>query len=133
MRIILREKEKTNVQFILSIVFFVAIVVLVYFISVSLNSVSAQKNLGRLNAEAALYGQQLTNEIAQNSSLCGQNSSSLNSSALNTACGVTLYCYYSPSCQYIGPQSQNGLSIMCDALRPNRVVATGMCFKIPLS
>jgi hypothetical protein len=25
------------------------------------------------------------------------------------------------------------LSIMCDALRPNRVVATGMCFKIPLS
>ena len=86
MRIILREKEKTNVQFILSIVFFVAIVVLVYFISVSLNSVSAQKNLGRLNAEAALYGQQLTNEIAQNSSLCGQNSSSLNSSALNTAC-----------------------------------------------
>jgi hypothetical protein len=137
MKIVLKKKEKEktkiNFQFILAIMFFIAIVVLVYFIAITLNGVSAQKNVQNLDSQAFLYGQQLTRELSQSSALCSQNASTVNSSVLSTACGVTLYCYYSPSCEYNASQYKNDISIMCNAFKPNKVVATGICFKIPES
>ncbi|MGC8533820.1 MAG: hypothetical protein ACP5MV_04320 [Candidatus Parvarchaeum sp.] len=137
MKIIIKKEEvnrkKINKQFILAIAFFIVIVVLVYFIAVSLNHVSQKQDISKLNAEAAAYGQELTREIASNSSACSQNYSFVNSSKAKLACGSVLYCYYSSSCQYSGPQSQNYVSFLCDAFKPNQVIATGMCFKVQLS
>ncbi len=139
MKIIVRKAEKkverkrVNTQFIAAIAFFIVIALLVYFIAVSLNHVSQQNQVSKLNAEAAAYGEQLTQEIAANSSACTQNYSFANSSGVKIGCGAVLYCYYSSACQYMGPQSADTVSFLCDALKPNEVVATGMCFKVSLS
>lgn len=127
-----KEKKRINKQFIFAMLFFVIIAVLVYFIAVSLNHVSQQKDIEKLNSEAAAYGQQLTSEIAANSTACTQNYSFANSSKVKIGCGAVLYCYYSSSCQYSGPQSPNTVSFLCDAFKPNKVIATGMCFKVNL-
>ena len=127
-----KEKKKVNKQLIAAIVFFIVIVALVYFIAVSLNHVSQQKDIAKLNAEAAAYGQQLTSEIAANSTVCTQNYSFANSSKVKIGCGAVIYCYYSSSCQYSGPQSPNTVSFLCDAFKPDKVIATGMCFKVNL-
>ncbi len=128
-----KEKKRINKQFIFAMLFFVIIAVLVYFIAVSLNHVSQQKDIAKLNAEAAAYGQQLTSEIAANSTACMQNYSFANSSKAKIGCGAVIYCYYSSSCQYSGPQSANTVSFLCDAFKPDKVIATGMCFKVSLS
>ncbi len=127
-----KEKKRVNKQLIAAAIFFIVIAVLVYFIAVSLNHVSQQKNLAKLDAEAAAYGQELTREIAANSSTCMQNYTSVNSSKIKFGCGAVLYCYYSTACQYSGPQSANTVSFMCDAFKPEQVLATGMCFKVDL-
>ena len=125
-----KEKKRINKQFIVAMLFFVIIAVLVYFIAVSLNHVSQQKDIAKLNAEAAAYGQQLTSEIAANSTVCTQNYSFVNSSKVKIGCGAVIYCYYSSACQYSGPQSPNTVSFLCDAFKPDKVIATGMCFKV---
>jgi hypothetical protein len=127
-----KEKKKINKQFIAAIAFFIVIAVLVYFIAVSINHVSQQKDIAKLNAEAAAYGQQLTSEISANSTACTQNYSFINSSKAKIGCGSVIYCYYSSSCQYSGPQSSNTVSFLCDVFKPNQVIATGMCFKVNL-
>ena len=121
------DSKKINKQFIAAIAFFIVIAVLVYFIAVSINHVSQQKDIEKLNAEAAAYGQQLTSEISVNSTACTQNYSFINSSKAKIGCGAVIYCYYS----VCGPQSSNTVSFLCDALKPNQVIATGMCFDIP--
>ncbi|MCL4398867.1 hypothetical protein M1137_03680 [Candidatus Parvarchaeota archaeon] len=128
-----KEKKKINKQFIAAMAFFIVIAVLVYFIAVSINHVSQQKDIAKLNAEAAAYGQQLTSEISANSTACTQNYSFINSSKAKIGCGSVIYCYYSSSCQYSGPQSSNTVSFLCDVFKPNQVIATGMCFKVSLS
>ncbi len=137
MKIIIKKKEgertRLNKQFLAVIALFIIIVALVYFISVSLNHISQQSQISKLNAEAAAYGQQLTSEISANSTACTQNYSFSNSSKAKIGCGAVIYCYYSSSCQYSGPQSANYISFLCDAFKPNHVIATGMCFKVPLS
>ncbi len=128
------EKKRINKQLIAVIASFVVIVALVYFIAVSLNHVSQNHEISKLNAEAAAYARQLTSEVSVNSSACTQNYSSiLNKSNPKLGCGVVFYCYYSSSCQYSGPQSNNYVSFLCDAFKPNQVIATGMCFKVALS
>ena len=127
-----KEKKRVNKQLIAAVIFFIVIVALVYFIAVSLNHVSQQKDIEKLNAEAAAYGQQLTSEIAANSTACTQNYSFANSSKVKIGCGAVIYCYYSSACQYSGPQSSNTVSFLCDAFKPNKVIATGMCFKVNL-
>jgi hypothetical protein len=128
-----KEKKKINKQFIAAMVFFVVIAVLVYFIAISLNHVSQQNDIARLNAEAAAYGKQLTSEISTNSTVCTQNYTFANSSKVKIGCGAVLYCYYSSACQYKGPQTPNTISFLCNAFKPDQVIATGMCFKVPLS
>ena len=127
-----REKKRINKQLLAAAVFFVVIAVLVYFIAVSLNHVSQQKNLAKLDAEAAAYGQELTREVAANSPTCMQNYTFVNSSKVKFGCGAVLYCYYSTACQYSGPQTTNTVSFLCNAFKPNQVLATGMCFKVDL-
>ena len=124
--------KKINKQLIAAILFFAIIVVLVYFISVSLNHISQQKDLAKLNAEAAAYGQKLTSEISANSTVCTQNYTFANASKVKIGCGAVFYCYYSTACQYSGPQSPNTVSFLCDAFKSNNVIATGMCFKVSL-
>ena len=89
-----KEKKRINKQFIAAMLFFVIIAVLVYFIAVSLNHVSQQNDIAKLNAEAAAYGQQLTSEISANSTACTQNYSFANSSNAKIGCGAVIYCYY---------------------------------------
>jgi hypothetical protein len=128
-----KEKKRINKQFIAAMLFFVVIAVLVYFIAISLNHISQQNEIVKLNAEAAAYGRQLTSEISANSTACTQNYTFANASAAKLGCGVVVYCYYSSSCQYSGPQSSNIISFLCNAFKPNQVIATGMCFKVSLS
>lgn len=127
------EKRKINGQLIAVAASILAIVVLVYLVSVSLNHILQQNEAAKLNAEAAAYGQQLTSEIAANSSVCTQNYSFNNSGSVKIACGAVVYCYYSSSCQYSGPQSANTVSFLCDAFKPNKLIAAGMCFKVPFN
>ena len=138
MKIIIKRREnkerKLNKQLIAAMIFFVVISVLVYFIAVSLNHVSQNNKVAKLNAEAAAYANQLTAEVSANSSACTQNYSLLsNSSNPKIGCGVVFYCYYSSACQYSGPQSANYVSFLCDAFKPSQLIAAGMCFKIALS
>ena len=127
-----KEKKRINTQFIAVMAFFIIIAVLVYFISVSLNHVSQQNEISKLNSEAAAYANQLTSDVSVNSTACTQNYSFANSSKAKVGCGAVFYCYYSSSCQYSGPQSSSYVSFLCDAFKPNHVVATGMCFKVAL-
>jgi type II secretory pathway pseudopilin PulG len=123
-----REKIKINKQLLATIVFFVLFSILIYLLVTSLNAAAQQSKIASLNQAAAAYGDQLTQEFSVNSSACQQ--ADLNATLAKVSiCGAVYYCYYSSACQYQKPAQTNSLSIMCDILEPNKVVATGICFK----
>ena len=133
MKIVIHRKEpgeraRINKQLLATIVFFVLFSILIYLLVTSLNAAAQQSKIASLNQAAAAYGDQLTQELSVNSSACRQ--VDLNTTlAKVSVCGAVYYCYYSSACQYQPPVQANSLSVVCDILEPNKVVATGVCIK----
>ncbi len=134
MKLIIKEQEvgkkkPLNKELILVVLVFVGVAVFVYLIATTINGQIQQNNLASFNAEAAAYGNQLTSELSINSSACQQSATS-NNTNLTLACGAVFYCRYSSACESQLPNlSSKTISILCDAFKSNRVIATGMCFK----
>ncbi len=124
------DKKPHRRDLILSILVFAAVAVFVYLVAAAINGKIQQGNLANFNAQAAAYGNQLTAELAANSSTC-QQQNVINATKANMVCGSVFYCSYSSACQAQLPNLPSStISILCDAFKSNRVIATGMCFKI---
>jgi CBS domain containing-hemolysin-like protein len=117
-----------NKWIVIAVIIFAVAVGVGYFIAISVNSSQENQQIGMLNLECAAYGQQLTSELVANSTACQMNNVAGLSNA-TSVCGAAFYCYYSSSCAYSQPVETNTLSCLCDALRFNQVVASGLCFK----
>lgn len=126
------KRAVTNKWLIASVAIFAIAIALGYYISSSVASTQEVQQVGVLNQECAAYGQQLTTELAANSTACQQNTIVANSS-ISSVCGAVFYCTYSSSCAYTKPVQTNTLSCLCDALTPTQVVLSGACFKQSLS
>lgn len=128
---ILKRQEtgrKINKWLVIAIFLFVAALALSYAISTSLVYKTSATQVATLNFECSTYASQLTSQFALNSSACNQ--VAVNGTPLyNKTCGAVFYCYYSSACSYQKPTGPNILSCLCDALKPNQVIAQGLCLK----
>ncbi len=128
------ERTGLNKWLIFAIVLFAVVALAVYYASSKANSAQQLQQVQILNQECALYGQQLTSELASNSTACTSlNSSITPSNVTDVACGSVLYCSYSYSCASHKPVTANTLNCLCTVLKNNKVILPGLCVKQLLS
>ena len=122
------DKKKINKWPIIAVFLFVMALALSYAISTSVIYKSSISQASTLDFECSAYASQLTSEFAQNSTACNQVAAN-GTNLYNGTCGAVFYCQYSTSCAYQKPAGPNILSCLCDGLKSNQVITTGLCLK----